>query len=187
MLTITIGEDEFYDEEAEEFKTSGGFTVDFEHSLVSLSKWESKYQKPFLVADDKTAEETYGYIEAMVISNNFSSDMFELFQPHHFAAINRYIESPQSATTIYHAPGAPSRGRPEVITGELIYYWMVAFTIPLECENWHLNRLFSLIQICSIKNANENNSGNTGVLNPDAAAQQRELNEQRKREWGTTG
>lgn len=184
MLILAIGEDEFYDEVAEEFKTSGGVVLELEHSLLSLSKWEAKYQKPFLVSEDKTPEETYGYIEAMVISNNFSSDMFNLFQPHHFNAVNAYLDSAESATRIYHVPGGQSKGRSETITAELIYYWMVAFTIPFECEKWHLNRLFSLIQICSIKNTDQSESG---TVNPDAAAQQRELNEQRKLEWNTTG
>jgi len=183
MLRLTVAEEEFYDEEAEEFRTSGGFIVEFEHSLLSLSKWEAKFQKPFLIAEEKTPEEIRGYIEAMIISNT-SPDVIHQLSAQHLKEINAYLESPQSATTIHHAPGASSYKRPEIITSELIYYWMVAFTIPFEAETWHLNRLFSLIQICSIKNSNESNSG---ALNPDAAAQQRALNAQRKKEWGTTG
>jgi len=181
MLSIIIPGMDFYNDGTNEFITYEPITVELEHSLVSLSKWESKFGKPFLLDDDKSQEEIKGYIEAMITSNNFSSDIFDRMTQENYDAINDYIKSPQSATT-FSDVGASRRGFKEIITSEVIYYWMVAANIPLDCETWHLNRLFSLIRIYSAKNSKEKK------MSPrDAAARQRQLNEERKAKLGTTG
>ncbi len=124
--------------------------VDLEHSLVSLSKWEAKHQKPFLSHVDRSGDEIFDYVKAMIITPDFPEDMLLKLCEKDFREIQDYMESPQSATTVYIPKRKPAK--PEVITSELIYYWMVAAQIPFECQFWHLNRLLKLIQIYQIKN-----------------------------------
>jgi hypothetical protein len=180
MLRIIIEGDEIYNEETEEFGSFNDVVVDLEHSLISLSKWESKFQKPFLSSAEKTSEETFGYIQAMVISPEIDPDVLFRCSQKNINDVQEYIESSQSATTFGQMP--ERRGPGEVITSELIYYWMVAFQIPFECETWHLNRLFSLIRICNIKNSKPQRMSRV-----EAAQRNRELNAQRRREFGTSG
>lgn len=180
MLTITIEGEEFYDEATEEFHTVGDVVLEFEHSLVSLSKWESIHQKPFLGSENKTTEEVVSYIYCMLKTPGVSFETINQLSNSNLTKINDYIESPQSATTFGIMP--QTRGRGEIITSELVYYWMVAFTIPFECEDWHLNRLFSLIRICNIKN-----SPGKKMPRHEVASRNRELNEQRKAKLGTSG
>lgn len=180
MLTLIVEGEEYFDEETNTFSTVGDVTLELEHSLVSLSKWESKFQKPFLGNSNKTNAETLSYIEAMIITPDYPSDVFRMFKESTFDEINRYIESPESATTFGTMPA--TKGKGEIITAELIYYWMVAFNIPFECENWHINRLFALIRICNIKNSKPKKMTRT-----EAAMRNRELNAQRRAALNTTG
>jgi len=182
MLTIIVQTGaELFDEETGLFfnDTEGDVVLELEHSLVSLSKWESKFQKPFLGKDEKTAEEILGYVEMMILSP-FPPNIIQKLSQTNISEINEYIESKQSATTFGKMPERRSRG--ETITSELIYYWLVAFNIPFECQHWHLNRLFALIRICNIKQSKpEKRSKN------EIARERRELNEQRKAQLGTAG
>lgn len=180
MLKLLISSEEFFNEETSEFTTTPDLVLELEHSLLSMSKWESKFKKPFLGPGEKTLEETMGYIESMIISDNADSSVLNQMNNDHFAQINSYIASVESATT-FNTP-QKARGIPEVITSELVYYWMISFNIPFECETWHLNRLFSLIQICNIKNSNPKK-----IPKNEIAARNRALNEQRKAQLNTTG
>lgn len=180
MLTITVFTAESYDENKKEFVGEDGVSLDLEHSLVSLSKWESTFEKPFLGAESKTSEETLAYIRGMVLTPNIAPEVFDKLSQTNFEAINGYIEAKMSATWFSEAPGAP-RSR-DVITSELIYYWMTVFQIPFECETWHLNRLFVLIRICNIKQAKPKKMSRNEV-----AARNRELNSQRKSQLGSKG
>jgi hypothetical protein len=180
MLRIVVKGDEFFDEETSSFITLDDVVLDLEHSLISLSKWESKFEKPFLSSGDKTSEEVYGYIQAMVVTQDFPQETVFRLSRENIKEINDYIDSKQSATTFGDMPKPP--GRSEVITSELIYYWMVGFNIPFECERWHLNRLFSLIRICNIKQSKPKK-----MSRGELAARNRELNAQRKARLGTTG
>ena len=180
MLKIVIPGTEYYNEETEEFETVGDSELELEHSLISLSKWESKHQKPFLASSEKTPPEILDYIEAMILTPDYPSDVFSRFSHANFGEINMYIESPQSATTFGMMP--QRKGRGEVITSELIYYWMVAFNIPFECEHWHLNRLFALVRICNLKNQKP-----TKMSKSEIAARNRELNAQRRQQYNTRG
>ena len=182
MLKITISAGEFFNEETEEFINLEPTDVEFEHSLVSLSKWESEYQKPFLDNKEKTPEEIYRYVELMVITPNFDLKTLERMTQEDVEKINAYLESPQSATTFGHMPKRPGRG--EIITSELIYFWMVSYEIPFECQYWHLNRLFALVKICNIKN---DSKSNRSMPRHEIASRNRELNEQRKKKLGTSG
>ena len=180
MLTLIIEGDELYDEEKNEFSTVGDIEVTLEHSLVSLSKWESQTKKPFLSKEAKTPEEINLYVRAMITSSNYPPDIVEKLPTKAMEAINAYIESSESATTFGAMPEV--RGRGETITSELIYYWMVAFNIPFECQFWHLNRLFSLIRICNLKNSKPKQ-----MSRQELAARNRALNEKRKKELNTSG
>jgi hypothetical protein len=180
MLRLIISGEEFFDEAKEEFINVEDIVLDLEHSLVSLSKWESRFEKPFLEAGKKTTEETLEYIREMIITPNVPKDVLSRLTSQHFAQINVYIDSKQSATTFGSMP--EKKGKGERITSELIYYWMVTFNIPFECENWHLNRLFALVRICNLKNSTGKKMSKSEIL-----ARNRQLNEQRKAQLGTRG
>ena len=180
MLTITVLGTEMFDEEHQAFITQGGVVLELEHSLVSLSKWESIYQVPFLGEKPKTPEQIIGYVKAMTLTPNVPDDLYLNLSNENVEQINAYIESKKSATWFSEAPGAPKSR--DVITSELIYYWMVVFQIPFECEEWHLNRLFTLIRICNIKQSKPKK-----MTRAEIAARNRELNAQRKSQLGTSG
>lgn len=180
MLRIIVPGEEFFDDATQTFSTVGDIVLELEHSLLSLSKWESEFQKPFLTAGEKTSEEILNYIKAMIVTQDLPSDLFSRFTQDNISKIQEYIESKQSATTFGQMP--KHAGRSEPITAELIYYWMVGFNIPLECEAWHLNRLFSLIRICNIKNTKPKK-----MSHRELAARNRELNAQRRAHLNTTG
>ena len=180
MLTIVVPGTEMFDETSQEFVTKDDVILELEHSLVSLSKWESKFKKPFLTDEQKTSEETMYYIEAMITSLNHPIDTVLRLSRENITQINNYVESTQSATTFGQMP--ETKGRGEVITSELIYYWMVAFNIPFECESWHLNRLFALVRICNIKNSKPKKMSRNEI-----ASRNRELNALRRERYGTSG
>jgi hypothetical protein len=180
MLRIIVLGEEFFNEETETFETVGDFELKLEHSLISLSKWESKHQTPFLTNQAKTSKEIFSYIECMIINNKYPENLFARLSRKNIEEINRYIDSKESATTFGAMP--ERRGRGEVITSELIYYWMVAFNIPFECEKWHLNRLFALIRICNLKNQKPKK-----MTRNEIAQRNRELNDRRRAELNTRG
>ena len=180
MLKLVLSGDEVYDELTSEFKTINLKTVELEHSLLSLSKWESKYEKPFLSTTEKTNEEVIEYVKLMIISPDVPENIVDEMSQKNLDDINDYINSKQSATTFGLMP--ETKGKGETITAELIYYWMVTFNIPFECENWHINRLFSLIRICNIKNSKPKK-----MSRQEIAQRNRALNEQRRKELNTSG
>lgn len=151
MLQIDVPACEFWDEANNEFINTKNTTLTLEHSLVSLSKWESKWCKPFLTRDAKTIEETIDYIRCMTLTQNVDPNVYKALSSENINAIKKYIDDPHTATTIKDNPNTPKSR--EIITSELIYYWMIALNIPIEvCQKWHLNRLLMLIRVCNIKN-----------------------------------
>lgn len=149
MLKFTIPTIEQYDEIKEEFIISKEVILQLEHSLVSLSKWESKWCKPFLSKQDKTFEESIDYIKCMTITQNVNDDVYFRITPDLLSEVSKYIDAPMTATTFSKEKKSINR---DVITAEIIYYWMVALQIPFECQKWHLNRLLTLINVCNLKN-----------------------------------
>lgn len=180
MLRIIIDGDESFNDSTQTFETVNDVVVELEHSLVSLSKWEAKHLKPFLSPGTKTADEIFDYLKTMVVTPNLDLDVLYRCSQKNLDEIQEYIDSSQSATTFGAMP--EHRGPGEVITSELIYYWIVSFNIPFECETWHLNRLFALIRICNIKN-----SKSKKMPRHEIAQRNRDLNAKRKAELGTTG
>lgn len=150
MLQIKIQGTEYWDEKKEMFvEGSKDIVLQLEHSLVSISKWESKWRKPFLYQDNKTTEEIIDYIKCMTITQNVKDEVYGRLTTNNINEINDYIKSPMTATTFSDSRGT-SR---EIITSELIYYWMISNNIPMECQKWHINRLLTLIRVCNVKNA----------------------------------
>lgn len=181
MLQITIPPREFWDEKNEVFINFKGQTLTLEHSLVSLSKWEAKWHKPFLSKDTKTTEETFDYIKCMTLTQNVSDEVYNYLTVDNLKRVNAYIEDPMTATTITeHNPQRGGRG--ETVTSELIYYWMIALQIPFECQKWHINRLLTLIRVCNIKNQPPKKHSQREIMSRNAA-----LNAARRKQFNTTG
>lgn len=151
MLFITIPSNELFDEQNNEFITTPETTICLEHSLVSISKWESKYNKPFLSDEPKSISETLDYIRCMTITQNVNKTVYNSLTNDNIGKINEYIQAPMTATTFYDYR-KPVGAKKEIITSELIYYWMITLNIPMECQRWHLNRLLTLIRIFNVKN-----------------------------------
>lgn len=179
MLEITIPARELFDETTCEFTYMNEQTLRLEHSLVSLSKWESKWCKPFLSKEKKTLEETIDYIKCMTLTQNVNDTVYQFLGNENINKINKYIESPMSATTFGPENSRPNR---EIVTSELIYYWMIALNIPFECQKWHLNRLLTLIKVCSIKNQPPKKMSKGELMSRNAA-----LNAARRKQLNTKG
>lgn len=177
MLILSIPDTELYDEIKNEFVHIKGQKLVLEHSLVSLSKWESKWKKPFFDKKPKTMEESIDYIRCMTI-NSVDPLIYKGVNRTHMAMVNSYIEDPMTATTI-NQKNTPSR---EIVTSELIYYWMVALTIPFECQKWHLNRLLTLINVCNIKNKPPKKMSKKDLVSRNA-----KLNAARRKAMHTSG
>ena len=149
MLELIIPAYELFNEETQEFINKPERILKLEHSLVSISKWEAKWNKPFLSNKKKTFDEVVDYIKCMTINQGIPDSAYLCLTEEQYAEINRYIVAPMTATTIQEEQGEKSR---EIITSEIIYYYMIACNIPMECQHWHLNRLMTLIKVCNIKN-----------------------------------
>lgn len=183
MLEIKVPLVEAFDNENQKFTTGDFMVLELEHSLVSLSKWESKHKKPFLSdakKDEKTSEEVVDYVKTMTTTPNVPEEVWGKLTEENYAAINEYIDDKMTATWFNEEPNSPKQK--EVITAELIYYWMVIFQIPFECQHWHLNRLFTLIRVCNIKAGKPKKMSRSEI-----AARNRQLNAQRKAQLNTKG
>lgn len=180
MLIITIPSTEMWDEANEKFVDTKEQVLQLEHSLVSLSKWESKWCKPFLSKEDKTFEETIDYIRCMTINQHVPDEVYGCLTGDNIREINEYISAPMTAT--WFSKDITGRGSREQITSELIYYWMIALNIPFECQKWHLNRLLTLIRVCNVKNQPSKKMSRREIMSRNAA-----LNAARRKQLGTNG
>lgn len=180
MLQITIPALEQWDEKKEEFISAKGQTLQLEHSLVSLSKWESKWHKAFLKKEDFTSEETLDYIKHMTITSNVDPSVYDRLTNENYKQVRDYINTPMTAT-ILRKDNAAKGGR-ETVTSELIYYWMIALNIPFECQKWHLSRLLTLIEVCNLKNRPVKKRKGKDILRDNAR-----LNEARRKQLNTRG
>lgn len=183
MLVIEVVLQEGYDEQQGKFVVTESFKLEMEHSLASMSKWESFFEKPFLgrsEKDEKTVEEIMWYVQAMTLTPDVPPEVYAKLSKENIEAIDRYISASMTATTFREATN--QKQSREIITAELIYYWMISLNIWIECENWHLNRLLALIRVCNIKNAPPKKMSKSEML-----AQRRALNNQRREQMKTRG
>lgn len=179
MLRITIPACEAFDEIKEEFIYTKEQIIQLEHSLVSLSKWESKWRKPFLTKENKTDEEMIDYVRCMTITQNVDDNVYNFLSDENIAEIRKYIEEDMTATTFSDEKKVFNKN---IITAEIIYYWMIALNIPFECQKWHLNRLLTLINVCNIKNSPPKKMSRKELIQRNHA-----LNAARKRSLRTKG
>lgn len=181
MLTITVPiSPEGWDETKQEFVEPKTVTLQLEHSLVSLSKWESKWKKPFYSKKDISEEETIDYIKCMTLTKNVDPDVYTHLSRENIREIKEYIGDPMTATTFGREE--KSGGNKEIVTSELIYYWMIASNIPFECQKWHLNRLITLIRVCGIKNNPPKKRSKRDLMSRNAA-----LNASRRKQMNSKG
>lgn len=179
MLELNIKDEEVWDEVKEEFVKTRGCRLKLEHSLVSISKWEAKYHKPYLTTE-KTTEETIDYIKFMTLSQNVPDEVYTNLTPKHISMIEEYINNPMTAATFKNVKKMTSSG--EFITNETIYWWMIKLNIPVEFQKWHLNRLLTLIEFCSLKEQPEKKMSKNEIYSRNAA-----LNAKRKATLKTRG
>lgn len=172
-ITIHVPAAELYDENTQMIIAAPAVTLEMEHSLISLSKWEQKYKKPFLGKDKKTLEEAYGYFQAMCLGPEVPMHVIHRIDPESFAKINEYIDDKMTATWFTDRPGA--KVNREIVTNEIIYHWIFAMTLSKEVETWHLNRLFTLLKVVNEKNAPPKKQSRSEI-----AARHREINERNK-------
>ena len=177
MINITIPATEAFDENKGEFVYTKEQTLQLEHSLISISKWESKWCKPFISTDDKSGEEIIDYVKCMTLNPSVDDNVYRCLTQTNMKKINEYIDAPMTATTFFEEKNG-KRNR-EVITSELIYYWMIALNIPFECQKWHLNRLLTLVRVCNIKNQPPKKMSKRDIMSRNAqlnAARRQKLN-----------
>lgn len=182
MLELELPANEFWDQETESFLKTKATVLEMEHSLISLSKWEAKWNIPFWGDAEKTPEQVLHYFQCMTINRKVDPLVFNSLTPDHIATINEYIAAPMTATTIKEAPGAKKSN--QFVTSELVYSWMIALNIPFECRTWHLNRLLMLIRVCNEKNQPEKKSR---MSRSQILAENRRINEQNRAKYRTSG
>lgn len=184
MLPLKIESAEFYDEATNEFHYVKPCTLQLEHSLISISKWEAKWHKPFIPngkLDNRTTEEMLDYIRCMTLNSNVPEEVYKALKPDDIKKIVAYITDPMTASTVSKRGGPRGVGT-KFITSELVYYWMVAFNVPFECEKWHFNRLMMLLKICDAEN------GDKKKMNPkDVARNNAALNAARRAKMHSKG
>ena len=181
MISITIPAGELYDFSKDEFISIKDHVLLLEHSLVSIAKWESKWEKPFLGEDKKTKIEIIDYIRCMTITQNVDPVVYNFITDQNIEDVSKYIEAPMTATWFSERNTGPVINK-EIVTAEIIYYWMITFNIPVEFQKWHLNRLLTLIKVCSIKNAPKEKMKKSEILSKYKA-----LNKARKAALHTNG
>ena len=186
MFQLIIPANESYDEANNTFINSKAYSFKVEHSLVSISKWEAKWLKPFLGKEPQTKEETIDYIRCMTITQNVDPEAYDNITNTNMKDIGDYIKHPMSATwfnkDIESGTGAGTSSSKETITSELIYYWMITYTIPFECRKWHLNTLLTLIRVCDKKNAKPKKKSTSEIMSRNRA-----LNAERRAKANSKG
>lgn len=184
MLNLVIPAGEYFNPKTNEFIQVKEKSLSLEHSLVSISKWESTWHKPFLGKEKKSKAEILDYVRCMTLTQNVNKSDYYRLTESDFAKIEAYIDDPMTATTftINKKNETPSRKNSTVITNEIIYYWMIEYGVPMECQKWHLNRLLTLIRVCKINNSPKKKMSQKDLLNRN-----RNLNASRRKALGTRG
>lgn len=188
MRHIHIKGGKEWDDNLERFVERPELNLSIEHSLISISEWESKWHKPFLDEKQKTIEESLDYILCTIISPKLTIEDIKKFPKETIKEIDEYINDPMSATTFQDRRNNVINGKKkEIITSEQVYYWMIAYNIPFECRKWHFNRLMNLIKICGIEMEKQNPKSKNKMSKSDILANNKRLNEARRNAWHTKG
>lgn len=169
MLKLVVPAKEWLDERTNTFMGHDKTTLLLEHSLLSLSKWEAKWKKPYLdpKAKEPNPSEFLDYVRCMTINKGVDDLVYLNLSRRHIKEISDYIKDPMTATKISRQKSRPTKQ--EIITSELIYYWMISYNIPVEFEKWHLNRLLTLIDVCAIKGNPGKNMSKNEILKQNAS------------------
>lgn len=186
MLDLfTEPKSDFWDDAHEQFLSFPAQHLIMEHSLLSLSKWESHWRTPFLDTGEKTVTQWVDYFKCMTINLASIDPMsYYTFSEAEYNKIVNYIATPQTATTFAEdAIRHPATGR-HVETSETIYYSMAALGIPFECEKWHLSRLLALIRIGAIRSRGNDERK---MSKADQSQMYAELNARRRQQYHTSG
>lgn len=178
MFEIIVPASELFDNKTSRYIYTKETKIQLEHSLISVSRWESKWKKPYLSEGNKTFLESIDYIRCMSLSKGVDQNVYLALTKKQIDQINDYINDSMTATTINKIKS----GKKEILTSERIYYWMLTFQIPFECEKWHLNRLLTLIEVCSIENGPKEKMPLNEIYSRNKA-----LNEARKAKHHTRG
>lgn len=186
MITIHIqehAERDYWDPKKEEFVMipyQKAYDLELEHSLISISKWESKWHVPFISKENKTEEQTLDYIKCMTINKNIPDSVYDYLTADDVKKISDYINNPMTATTVAEIPGQKKNN--QQVTSEVIYSWMTGLQIPFECEKWHLNRLLKLIEVCNANNTPPKKMGRNEIMSRNMA-----LNKARRAKYNSKG
>lgn len=180
MLRIVVPEQELFDEATETFHLTKEQTLSLEHSLVSISKWESKWKKPFLSDDNKSPDEILDYIRCMTLTQNVDPMVYRSLTPENIKEVTEYINDKMTAT--WFSENTNKRHDKRVITSEVIYGWMISLSIPMECQKWHINRLLTLVRVC-----NEMNTPPKQMSKREIMARNNALNMQRRARMHSRG
>lgn len=186
MLKIHLDSRELFDDTEQKFIKIPEIDLEFEHSLVSIAEWESKWKRPFLQdGENKTIEETLDYIRCMCLNKNISSEILSYLGSENIKKLKSYIDDEMTAAKPVNKSNNNALGQPkkERITAEVIYYWMTALQIPFECQYWHISRLLALIRVCNEKSQPKKKEKPTA----NALQSQAEINRLRREMWHTTG
>lgn len=178
-LTIVIPAVEQYDEVKNEFVNTKEQVLQLEHSLVSIRKWETMHLKPFLGREPKTRAETIDYIRCMTLTQNVDPAVYSAVTQENIDQVEDYINAPMTATTF---PKDEKKGSREIVTAEIIYYWMIVNGIPFECQKWHLNSLLTLINVCNRKSKPPKKMSKREIMRRNTA-----LNDARRKQFKTRG
>ena len=182
MLQLKISSSRWFDESREEFVIYPATSLKLEHSLISIQRWEAKWHKSFLNSKELSTEEIKDYVRCMSLDQNVDAAVYDRLTMKEIDQIKEYIANPMTATTFSNRnPSPPGR---QIVTAELIYYWMTAYNIPFECAKWHINQLLTLIRVCGIKNSPNNKvKGSNRKMGEQRAA----LNKARRARTGSAG
>lgn len=180
MLTLDIKGREYYDSDKEEFFKVPDTRITLEHSLISISKWESEFERPFMKDDVKSQDELLYYIKCMAVDCVVNDDILLSFSQNDYDTLKQYMAKNMTATTISNSNN--NKRNRDIITSEVLYYRMIALQIPFECQYWHINRLLMLINVCSLKN-----EPGKKLNKADLANQNRAINAARRNKLGTSG
>lgn len=179
MLELKV-EGELWNESTESFITVKPTILHLEHSLLSISKWEQKYHKAFLSNRKKTFEETDYYIKCMTITKNVSDNVYKVLTEEDYKRIDEYMNNPMTAAWFWDDD---QKGNNTPTPCEVLYYSMLSYGIPMECEKWHVNRLIALIRTFNTKNGGDKKK----LSNGEIMRRNKAINERRKREMNTSG